>query len=114
MIHVITEKDYGEFKFRGEEYKLKTSFHTHSKRGKIPRDSLTKTKYVNIITKGESIIKNEKSAIIWEWKDGYYKGLLVVQKGKTILIITTILTAKNKNPDKLFPNITNRINIGKL
>lgn len=117
---MILEKDYGEFDFRDEKFKLESSYHTKGprKNSKIPRDALTKTKYVKIITQGEiktRIKNNTDCGIIWEDNKGGFKGILIIidTKSKSIKIITTYLFS-SKTPDKVLNKATQRIFIGKL
>lgn len=116
---MILEKDYGTFPFRGEDFKLESSYHSSGGRNSsIPRDSLTKTKYIKIITKADEIakIKEDTSCgIIWETPKGDFKGIAISLNlnKKKIIIITTYLFG-SKTSDKVLKNSGQRILIGKL
>ena len=117
---MILEKLYGEFQFRNDSFSLESTYHTKGVRtnNKIPRDALTKTKYIKIISQGDStetIKNNKRTAIIWEDNKGTFKGILITLNPKTnkITIITTYLFA-SKHPDKVLNKADQRIFIGKL
>jgi len=116
MNYIILEKDYGFIDFNNKSYSLKTSMHTKEKRGTIPRDSLSKTKYSKIINSANDIKKLEDKVVItWEHKIKNNKGLLVQVNNtkQEIFIITTILSI-NKNSDKILPGNDNRVHIKSL
>lgn len=103
---ILDEKDYGSFTFRGKEYKLRTTIHANAPRGtsSIPRDSLSKSKYVEVVTAADNqkhIKDNTITGIVWKHSNGFYRGVLIIIKEDLITIITTILS-KNKTERSVF------------
>lgn len=103
---ILDERKYGSMQFRGSEFKLIATYHTHDARGSssIPRDSLTKAKYESIITQADAIkpIKlNIPTGIVWKHSNGFFRGIIVLVENSTIRIITTILS-KNKTSYDVF------------
>jgi len=112
---VILESDYGLVNFRGEEYHLKSSYHTQAPRdgSPVPRDSISKTKYqklIDLANAKEHIKENVKVGIIWKHSNGKYKGILITAMSatKTILVITTYLF-NSEFSSKIFPKADQRI-----
>ena len=87
---MIEEKWEGAIK----GYKLVPTIHSKEKRGKIPRDSLSKTKYHNLITsalnKGD--LPEGEFQIIFEHKEGVWKSLIIINNSKELKLKTTFLT----------------------
>jgi len=103
---ILDEREYGDFNLNGKHIQLQTALHTHDARGnsQIPRDSLSKTKYVEVLTTADEqqhLKDNAVTGIIWKHSNGFYRGILVVIKDKIATIITTILS-KNKTPRDVF------------
>lgn len=103
---ILDEREYGDFKLNGKTVQLQTAIHTHDARGnsQIPRDSLSKTKYVEVLTSADEqkhLKDDSVTAIVWKHSNGFYRGILVALKDKIATIITTILS-KNETPRDVF------------
>lgn len=104
----------GKVKINGIEYFISSSKHSQEVRGNASqaRDKIITFSLIKKLFKDIKIPEGN-FVVTWKYKD-FYDGILFNNKDNKIKIITSIIGQKKKSPDKLFPNINVRFNIGEL
>ena len=98
----------------GKDFYVEKSFHVSQPRGNstIPRDgNMSKTKYTKLLNFLPNNISDTDFAIIWV-KNNKVNGITGDIKSNKIKIFTAIMKEEIKNRNKLFRDVTFRLDIG--